>query len=82
MKRREGKGAGRGGNQLGKRRPNRCMSDKQAQLLEAIGLVLDKQPNEREGDGGAREEGEGQGGAVDWFLPPRYVKYRDELEDG
>ena len=44
--------------------------------------MLDKQPNEREGDGGAREEGEGEDGAVDWFLPPRYVKYRDELEDG
>jgi len=71
-----------GGNPLGKRRPNRCMLDKQAQLLEAIGLVLDKQPNERKGDGGAQEEEREEDGAADGFLPPRYVKYRDELEDG
>ena len=47
-----------------------------------IGLVLDKQPDERERDGGAREEERGEDGAVDWFLPPRYVKYPDEIEDG
>ena len=31
---------------------------------------------------GRGRKGEGEDGAVDWFLPSRYVKYRDELEDG